>query len=244
MSWDPVRQAALSDAAPVTGVRKHELEATQRLLGDTITISEKAWQEPVSLPGWTRAHVSTHLARNADAMVRSIDSLLTGRRGLMYDSDEDRDLAIERGSERSGLELQIDLDTSAGHLHRRLNELESVPGGLLVELLPGELLRSDLLPLIRLNEVVLHHADLECGFELIQIDPVVARWLLEWNALDVKLPNSAGIHLKSESGLAFRLGSASSTSVIRGSDSMLLGWLTGRLTTEQAIELPASPTLH
>lgn len=242
--WEPARQAALSDAAPIVSVRKYELEATQRLLGDTITINEQAWQEPVRLPGWTRAHVATHIARNADALVRSIDSLLTGRSGLMYDSDEDRDLAIERGSERSGLELQIDLDTSAGHLHRRLNALESVPGELMVELLPGQLLRSDLMPLIRLNEVVLHHVDLECGFEMTHVEPVIARWLLEWHAMDAQLPDGVGIRLSSDSGFALALGSTRSATVLSGPDAVLLGWLTGRLSTQQAIELPASPNLR
>lgn len=242
MLWDIARQAALSAAAPIAAVRKHKVEATQRLLGDTIALSEQAWQEPAWLPGWTRAHVAAHLARNADAMVRSVDSVLMGRRGLMYDSDESRELAIERGSERSGLDLQIDLDTSAGRLNRRLNVLDSVPGDLMVELLPGALLRSDLLPLIRLNEVVLHHIDLDCGFEVTRVDPVIARWLLEWNALDADLANGQGVHLLSDSGLTFGLGTARAATVLTGTDAVLLGWLTGRLSTEQAIELPPSPT--
>ena len=183
MAWDLARQEALSTFAPVAEVRKIKLEATQRLLGDTISLSERAWQEPGRLPGWTRAHVATHLARNADAFVRAIDSVLTGRRGLMYDSDDDRELAIERGSERSGLELQIDLDTSAGNLSERLDLLDSVPGRLTVELSPGTFLRSDLLPLARLYEVIIHHVDLDCGFEVSQINPLTARWLLEWSVL-------------------------------------------------------------
>lgn len=224
-------------------MRKYEVEATQQLLGDTITLSEQAWQEPARTPGWTRAHVATHIARNADALVRSVEAVLMGRRGLMYDSDEDRDLAIERGSERSGLDLQIDLDTSAGRLNRRMNVLEWLPGDLMIELQPGLLLRSDLLPLLRLNEVLLHHVDLDCGFEVTQVDPVTARLLLEWHCLDPRLSSGEGVALESDSGFTFKLGSTKASTVLRGSDAVLLGWLTGRLSTDRAIDLPASPAL-
>lgn len=243
MAWDLARQEALSTFAPVAEVRKIKLEATQRLLGDTISLSERAWQEPGRLPGWTRAHVATHLARNADAFVRAIDSVLTGRRGLMYDSDDDRELAIERGSERSGLELQIDLDTSAGNLRERLDLLDSVPGRLTVELSPGTFLRSDLLPLARLYEVIIHHVDLDCGFEVSQINPLTARWLLEWSVLAYQAPYGMAMRLVSTSGFTAVLGASNSETVISGPDAVLLGWLTGRLSAAEALHLPAQPPL-
>ncbi len=245
MSWDAARQADLNVRAPVTSVRKFKLEATQRLLGNTITLSEQAWQEPSRLTGWTRAHVATHVARNAEAFVRAVDAVLLGRRGLMYDTDEDRDLAIERGSERSGLDQQIDLDTTAGRLNRRFNVLEQMPVDLMVELRPGELFRAGLLPLIRLNEVVLHHVDLDCGFEVSQVDPVIARWLLEWNALDAIRDDALpAVRLLSDSGFTVDLGPAGSTTLVEGTDAVLLGWLTGRLNPDEALHMPDSPQLR
>ncbi len=224
-------------------VRKVKLEATQRLLGDTIALSERAWQEPSRLPGWTRAHVAAHLSRNAEAFVRTVDSVLTGRRGLMYDSDEDRDLAIERGSERSGLELQIDLDTSAGNLNGRFDAVESVPGQLTIEFSPGCFLRSDLLPLARLYEVIIHHVDLDCGFDVTQINPTTARWLLEWTVLAYQAPYGMAVRLVSDSGFTAALGASNSETVISGPDAVLLGWLTGRLNAAEALDLPAQPKL-
>lgn len=226
-------------------VRQSKLETTQRLLGDTIALSERAWQEPARLPGWTRAHVATHLARNADAMVRAVDSVLMGRRGLMYDSDEDRDQAIERGSERSGLELQIDLDTSAGRLNRRLNVLDSLPGDLMVELAPGSLFRAGILPLVRLNEVILHHIDLDCGFEATDVQPRVARWLLEWNCMAAGIASGPTIRIESDSGFSCVLpGGGDGLEEARGSDGLLLGWVTGRLDPEATLSLPEIPTAH
>ncbi len=243
VAWDLAHQEALSIVAPRSEIRKIKLEATQRLLGDTIALSERAWQEPCRLPGWTRAHVATHLARSADAFVRSIDSVLTGRRAPMYDSDEDRDLALERGSERSGLDLQIDLDTSAGNLSERFDVLDSVPGRLTIEFSPGCFLRSDLLPLARLYEVVIHHVDLDCGFDVTQINPVTARWLLEWTVLSYQAPYGMAVRLVSDSGFTAVIGASNSETVITGPDAVLLGWLTGRLNAAEALDLPAQPQL-
>ncbi len=245
MTWDADEQAKLSALADVADVRQAKLESTQHLLGDTIALSEQAWQEPSRLAGWTRAHVASHLARNADALVRAVDAVLMGRRGLMYHSDEDRDLAIERGSERSGLDLQIDLDTSAGRLQRRLNVLESVPVDLTVELIPGALFRVQLLPLIRLNEVVQHHIDLDCGFEVDNLDPMIADWLLAWNALGINDSFPRPIQLVADSGQVLDIGPTSAQpEVISGSAALLLGWLTGRLRADQDGDLPASPAHH
>ncbi|MDI9628844.1 MAG: maleylpyruvate isomerase family mycothiol-dependent enzyme [Acidobacteriota bacterium] len=243
MAWDLERQALLGASTHIASLRKYKVEATQRLLGDTIAISEQAWQEPSRLPGWTRAHVASHLARNADALVRAVDSVLMGRRGLMYDSEEDREQAIERGSERPGLALQIDLDTSAGRLNRRFNVLHSVPQELVVELTPGELVRSDLLPLLRLNEIVLHHIDLDCGYEVTQVEPEIARLLLEWAMLDPGPLDGRVVRLTSDTGFHVEVGSAGELCEIHGSDALLLGWLTGRLSADQAIDLPVSPAL-
>lgn len=244
MGWEPAKQALLSESVPLASLRKYKLDATQHLLGDTIAISEQAWQEPSRLPGWTRAHIASHLARNADALVRAVDSVLMGRRGLMYDSDEDREQAIERGSERSGLELQIDLDTTAGRLNRRFNVLHSVPGELMVELITGDLLRSHLLPLLRLNEVVLHHSDLDCGFQLAQLDPNIARLLLEWNVLNLAPGQGNVMRLVSETGFRADVATIGPAGVIEGGDALLLGWLTGRLEADEALDLPASRRLR
>ncbi|HEX5383496.1 MAG TPA: maleylpyruvate isomerase N-terminal domain-containing protein, partial [Propionibacteriaceae bacterium] len=44
--------------------------ATQRLLGDTILVTDEQWRAPSRLPEWTRGHVATHIARHADAICR------------------------------------------------------------------------------------------------------------------------------------------------------------------------------
>src|ERR687888_67400 len=52
------------------------------------------------LPGWTRGHVVTHLARNADALRNLLYWARTGERTPMYPSYEARNSAIEMGAGR------------------------------------------------------------------------------------------------------------------------------------------------
>jgi len=211
-------------------VRVQRQEATQSLLGDTIAITDEQWNMPCLLPGWTRAHVATHIARNADAFVRVMDQLRHGHPTSMYDSDDTRNEAIERGSERSALDLQVDLDSSAGHLHANLAELMTMPPDKLVRLSPTLTVRLDRLPIARLNELVLHHIDLDIGYTYKQIDPKVAAWLLAFNAQRIGRTSAhQAIRIASDSGVTAVIGGSGKATVVRGADNYLLAWITGRL---------------
>lgn len=222
-----------SDAFDIGGsihdVRPRKAEMTQRLLGETIRLWDKEWQEPSLLPGWTRAHVATHIARNADGMARSLDALVKGRPQRMYTSEADRQSAIERGSQRSGLDLQIDLDTSAGNLNRVFDHLDTLDPETPIELRAGFRIPVRLLPLARLNEVVLHHVDLNVGFTVDQVPQPVARWLVEWTLLRLQgREDVPGMQLTSSSGLRTTIEGIGDMLTVRGTDQALLGWLTGR----------------
>ena len=185
------------------------MEATQHLLGDTIRLSDQEWQSPSLLPGWTRAHVATHLARNADGLTRSVRGVLDGAPTPMYASEENRQRDIERGSERPGLELQIDLDTSAGILSRTFLELLQAP--------------------LDLWEVVMHRIDLGLGYTVEDIEPDIARYLLEWVAMRLSMRTDIPrLHITSTSGYDVVTGSFGELAEVTGEDRHLVGWLTGR----------------
>lgn len=212
--------------APLETLRKRIQEATQRLLGDTIGISDGDWNRASLLPGWSRANVAAHLSANADALAELIDEAAQGRSVTLYTDDELRAESIERGSCMTGLELQICLDTSAGRLERAMDAVTdwSAP----VELL-GRRLTLAQVPMARLSEVVVHHLDLDCGFDVGRLDSSSARWLLQWAALrygaDTDLP---AVRLESTSGLTAELGAAGERRSVTGSDAALWGWLMGR----------------
>jgi maleylpyruvate isomerase len=220
--------------------------ATQKLLGDTISVSDEDWRGPSRLPDWSRGHVATHIARHADGMVRLTEWARTGERQPMYASAEQRAAEIEEGSPRSGLELQIDLDTSAGRLANAFDALDEAEAWeAVVELRGGMQVPARLLPLTRLLEVVVHHVDLDIGFKFDDIETTTAEWLLEWCAFRLRERDDfPRLELTSESGFTIALGSAGEPTAIRGTSANLLGWVMSRLDRsavdgDEGLQLPA-----
>lgn len=210
-------------------VRVRRQEITQALLGDTILLTDEQWGVASLLPGWTRAHVASHLARNADGLVRVVRQLHDGRPTSLYADAPSARADIERGSERTAMELQVDLDSSANQLHNCFEELLAMPPDRLVALTPTITVRLDHLPIVRINELVLHHIDLDVGYTFENIDPEVAAWLLAYNAARVGR-NSAypAIRLESDSGVSAVIGGPGRPQVVHGPDNLLLTWLTRR----------------
>ena len=204
--------------------------ATQSLLRDTLELDEADWHAPSLLPGWTRAHVVTHIARNADALRRLIAAARVGDPVPLYPSARKKFNDIQRGAERSGLDLHVDLDTSAGELARLCDRVEDwmVP----VRLPEGEYPLS-VVAVIRLQELTLHHLDLDSGYSWGDVELVPARWLLEWTVLlmrdDDTLP---AVDLASDSGLTASIGAVGERRTVSGPDAALWAWLTGRTAGE------------
>jgi maleylpyruvate isomerase len=204
--------------------------ATQRLLGDTILVADEQWRAPSRLPDWTRGHVATHIARNADGIVRLAQWALTGKRLDMYASPEQRANEIEAGAGRSGLDLQIDMDTSAGRLSSAFDELDGAEAwDAVVEMSRGVKVPARLTPLARLLEVVIHHVDLDIGYEITDIDTQTAEWLLEWCAFRLRdREDFPKLELSSDSGFTTTIGSVGEPVAVSGSSGDLLGWLLSR----------------
>jgi maleylpyruvate isomerase len=220
--------------------------ATQRLLGDTILVSDEQWQAPSRLANWTRGHVATHIARNADGIVRLTQWARTGQRQDMYPSPEHRANEIETGATRSGLDLQVDLDTSAGRLSSAFEELDGADAwDAVVEMSQGLKVPAPLLPLARLLEVVIHHVDLDIGYEITDIDTQTVEWLLEWCAFRLReREDFPKLELTSDTGFTTTVGRLGEPVAVSGSSPQLLGWILSRtddsaLTGARGLRLPA-----
>jgi len=220
-------------------------DATARLLGDTITVADDDWRGPSLLPGWSRGHLATHVARQADALVRLTGWARTGQRQDMYDSPAQRESEITEGALRSGLDLQVDLDTSAGRLEEAFEQVEAVGAwDAVVEMRGGLAVPARLLPLARLLEVTLHHVDLGTGYTLADVDDATADWLLELSAFRLRERDEfPRLQLVSPT-TTLTLGSSGEPRRVSGTSADLLGWLTGRcddarLTGGGGLRLPA-----
>lgn len=74
-------------------------------------------RRPSLLPGWTVGHVLTHVARNADSLVRLLEGAARGQVADQYPGgNEQRAAEIEAGAGRTAGELAADVRTSAARL--------------------------------------------------------------------------------------------------------------------------------
>lgn len=121
------------------------------------------------LPGWTRAHVLAHLARNADAMRNLLIGARAGQHRPAYASAQAREADIETGAAQSSRELMTDLADSAMALRTVIRQLPDEAWAFPVQMLDSEPFPAALLLTRRLAEVELHHCDLGIGYD-------AARW--------------------------------------------------------------------
>jgi maleylpyruvate isomerase len=138
--------------------------ATARLLATIDTLDDAALAEPSLCPGWTRGHVVTHLARNADAYVNLLTWARTGVRTPAYESPQARDADIEAGSGRPAEVQRADAAAAATRLATAIDALPAEAWSARVALPSGTEIPAARLMWTRLCEVELHHVDLAAGY--------------------------------------------------------------------------------
>ncbi|HEY7918892.1 MAG TPA: maleylpyruvate isomerase family mycothiol-dependent enzyme [Streptosporangiaceae bacterium] len=139
-------------------------DATQRLLGTARVIAEPDLRQPSLLPGWTRAHVLAHLARNSDAMRALLVGVRSGQDRPAYASSEARDAAIERDAAQGAKDLVADVADSAMALRTIARQLPDQAWAYPVRILDSAPFPAVQLLTRRLVEVELHHCDLAAGY--------------------------------------------------------------------------------
>lgn len=226
-------QRATSTAETLQAVR----DQTQHLLGLTITYSEADWAYMTRLPGWTRSHVAAHLILGAQELTNTADRAATGAPAPEPKSARERIIAVELGALKSGMELQVALDTSAGLLTDSLNRLHGLIGETVLH--TGRRLAFDELPLLTLSEIVIHANDLS-GAASWELPPEVTLPLLEFAAKIYPRPQPNPLRLLSEAGEIYLPGDGEVIEVA-GPGNALLIWLTrGVATPAVTINPPAS----
>jgi len=199
---------------------------TQRLLGDTIALADDDWQVLTALSGWSRAHVATHLARQADTLAEMARQIATTHHQINWRSTFN-DADVNAAVFRKAVALQEDLDRSSAELIQAFDLMDDDAWATTVLTSQGQLPASALV-LDRLNEVVIHHVDLRLGFDFADIDPALTRTLLQWNLFRAA-PRFSQVELTvvTDEGFTAILGTGAPITV-RGNETNIIGWLTGR----------------
>jgi maleylpyruvate isomerase len=139
-------------------------EATERLVGAVGGLSDADAREDSQLPGWTRGHVITHVARNGDALRNLLNWARTGIETPAYESQEAREADIAEGAGRSVIGLLADLSGSAAAFGAAVEVMPEEAWDFKVSILGGEEFPVEQLLVRRVCEVELHHTDLGIGY--------------------------------------------------------------------------------
>lgn len=201
--------------------------ADQALVRTVDGLAEEAYADGSLLPDWSRGHVVAHLALNAEGLAGVLHGAHLGRPPAMYASPEARDSDIAELAAVAPAELRDRLLASttqfsdalvAMHDEDWTGRFERTPGG------PEFSLRS--LPLMRVREVEIHHADLDAGYS-------PADWPADFCAL--LLESMTRRHhpdpfdaRPSDLDRTWHYGEGEGGPVVSGTSAALGWWLTGR----------------
>ncbi len=192
--------------------------------------------------GWSRGHVVTHVARNAEALGNLIHWAGTGERTEAYASQQARDADIEAGAGRGADALRADHEQAATELARRCETLHGPAADAEVVTRTGSTVRGAQVPSMRLLEVVIHHVDLKVGYSLDDADPGwLARTLTQAVRQLAAGARAPDVTLFSTEGDEWVIGEG--TQYVQGDRADLLLWLARGDGTELQHEdpLPAVP---
>jgi maleylpyruvate isomerase len=118
------------------------------------------------LPGWSVGHLLTHVARNADSMVRRFDGALRDEVVDQYPGGEaGREAEIEAGAGRPAAELVSDVRVTAEAAERAAAALPDEAWDRLGRSTGGQTHTMRRVLTGRIREVELHHVDLGLGYE-------------------------------------------------------------------------------
>jgi maleylpyruvate isomerase len=209
--------------------------ATARLETVVSDLDDAAMRGPSLLPGWSRAHVVSHLARNADALVNLLTWARTGVEHPMYASRADRDADIEEGAERLAQVLREDVRAASDRFSVAADRLTETQWQATVAAWNGRTFPASDVPYMRLFEVWTHLVDLDAGFAFTDVPAeqlesltglAVSRMMNRDDGpsmtLLVTLPNGT------ERRWDVTGGAAGPVHEISGDAAAVIGWLTSR----------------
>lgn len=217
-------------------------EGTAFLECQVAALTDEELRAPSALPGWTRAHVVGHVARNAEALTRLAGWARTGLETPMYADRAQRAAEIEASAELPASTLRVELTTTARALEAALAALTPAQWDAQVRSALGRAIPAAEVPWMRIREVWLHAVDLGAGAKPGDLPDGVLDLLLD----DVTAALSGKEDCPSLRLLApadrtgtWRLGPTEQpAATVTGPAAELVGRLTGRIADPTRPPLP------
>ncbi|WP_405863679.1 maleylpyruvate isomerase family mycothiol-dependent enzyme [Streptomyces sp. NBC_00005] len=195
-------------------------------------VTDAGLARPSHLPGWSRAHVVAHVARNADALVNLLTWARTGVETPMYATTDQRASEIEEGAGRPVGELRAALLAADGRLAEELTTLPEECWDATVRTVRGREVPASEVAWMRVREVWVHAVDLntETTFDDVSRE-VCAALVDDMAATSRSRPEFPPVELRAEDGgRTWLLGTPGTADpvVVSGDTPSLTTYVTGR----------------
>jgi maleylpyruvate isomerase len=221
--------ARVIPSADLAGV----LAAHAGLLASLAGLDDAGARAPSNLPGWTRGHVITHLARNADSFTGMIAAAARGEVTEQYPGGiRQRADDIEAGAGRSAAELIADVERACRQLEQvwttTTEEMWRTGAGRSRD----ALVPLHELPFRRWRETEVHHADLGLDFGWSDWSDAFVAAELERTVdglPDRLAPGQTLLLTATDSAQQWDVGAGGDRIEVAADGRRLLAWLLGRL---------------
>ncbi len=212
----------------------HLAEAGQRLTRTVDGLHDDDWDADSLLPGWSRAHVVAHLALNGEALAGVLAGVLDDEQVPMYASADARERDIEELAAAEHSELRGRLLAS---LTTFADTVQAVPddawSGRFERVPDGPTFPLDALPLMRVREIEIHHADLGLAYTADDWPQPFAELVVD--GMVRRLDPEPGFRVTPlDSDRTWDVGAVSGDGmVVTGPVAHVAWWLTGRRASDQ-----------
>jgi len=207
------------------------VESGDQALDRELSARDSTWlREPSSLPGWTRGHIVTHLARNADAVTNLLTWAQTGVETPMYATPGQREEDIERGAGRDLSDQLTDLRDASARFLRSARSLREDEWSAMVVSGLGRDIPAREAPWLRAREVWIHRVDLFGAPALDDMPSAFVERLIAECARFMSGKTGHGLRILADGTAPVTVpGDADQAPIeVRGRAGDIAGWLTGR----------------
>jgi len=238
---------------PVEEAVKELGTATDSLIASIGGLTDAGARGPSLLPGWTRGHVLTHLARNADGGTRLLGWARTGMPSYEYMSVAARAEAIEEGAGRQAVVLLADVSAASAAFAEAVAVMPPDAWQHTITWTTGQQSPAEHVVESRLAEVLIHHVDLDLGFGPDHWPPWFVREMLTVAVRGMNERGLASLPARlqaTDTGQVCQIGGEQADAVqVSGSEADLLAWLLGRsdgahLSRDRPGPLPPVPSIY
>jgi maleylpyruvate isomerase len=155
-------------------------EDGERHLGTALgRLVDEEFDRPTLLPGWDRAHLLAHVARNADALVNLLTWARTGVETPMYASPEARDAGIAETAQLPPDQLRGEVLIATERLVEAVRGMPEQAWTAEVRSAQGRTIPASEVPWMRCREVWVHSVDLDEGITFADIPEDVQAALVD-----------------------------------------------------------------